>query len=192
MSEIRWPRVAVGVGFIYVSQLLLAGVDRAFGEGVEPLVFHQALFLGFTLFSFFLGGFVAGLLSSRRAILEPLLAALGAALLDAALPPLSAAQTTAGSWAFVVTTGFLLALIGGWMGLHVPTPTNRRAPQVMFWFALLVIVFGLPATLLAMGLPAWAVAVLVAIVGGVVYLRLMQAKAATSVSVRPGAAAVVD
>jgi hypothetical protein len=44
MREIRWRWVLAGVVFIYGSQLLLAGAGRVFGAGVEPLVFHQALF----------------------------------------------------------------------------------------------------------------------------------------------------
>ena len=192
MREVRWLWVVVGVAFIYGSQLLLAGVDRAFGAGLEPLVFHQALFLGFTLFSFFLGGFVVGLLSPGRTIVEPPLAALGASFLDAAFPPLSAVQAAAGVWLLIVTTGFVLALLGGWMGERLPTPTDMLAPRVFFWFALLVLAFGVPAAMVAIGIPAWAAAVLVAAVGGVAYWRSTRSHSGTSPSLRQGAVDVVE
>ncbi len=191
MREIKWRWVLVGVVFIYGSQLLLAGAGRAFGAGVEPLVFYQALFLGFTFFSFFLGGFVVGLLSPGRTVVEPPLAAVGAALLDAGFPPLSAVQTAAGSWPLIVMVGFVLALLGGWMGERLPTPTDRLAPRVMFWFALLVLAFGGPAALLALGIPAWAAAVLVATLGGLVYWRLTRSRPGTSTSIRQGGVGLV-
>jgi hypothetical protein len=162
----------VGVVFIYGSQLLLAGAGRVLGAGVENLLFHQTLFLGFTLFSFFLGGFVVGLYSPGRTIVAPPLAALGAAVLDAALPPSTAAQMAAGSWPFIVMTGFLLALFGGWMGERLPTPTDTPAPLVLFWSALLLVALGVPAAMLALGIPTWAAAVLLATAGGAAYWGL--------------------
>jgi hypothetical protein len=172
MRAIQWRWVLVGIVFIYGSQLLLGAAIQLFGAGVEHLQAHEAIFLGFTLFTFFLGGFVVGLLSPGTTIVEPPLAALAAALLDAALPPPTAAQAAAGSWPVIIMIGLLLAFVGGWMGERLPTPTNEIAPHVGFWFALLVLVFGLPATMVAAGVPTWITAVFVAGVGGFVYWRL--------------------
>jgi hypothetical protein len=98
----------------------------------------------------------------------------------------------AGSWLLIVTTGFVLALLGGWMGERLPTPTSMLAPRVFFWFALLVLTFGVPAALLAIGVPAWAAAGLVAAVGGVAYWRSTRSHAGQSASVRQGTVEVVD
>lgn len=172
MKRVQWRWVLVGIAFIYGAQLVLAGAARLLGPAVEALQVHQALFLAFTLFSFMLGGFVVGLLSPGVSVLEPALAALGAALLDALLPPPTAAQMAAGSWLVIVSTGLLLALVGGWMGERIPTPTDVAAPRVGFWFALLVLVFGLPAALVGLGVPGWLTAVLMAAGGTFVYWRL--------------------
>jgi hypothetical protein len=172
MPRVQWLWVLVGVAFIYGSQLLLGLVARAFGAGVEQLAGLQALFLAFTLFAFFLGGFVVGLFSPGTTIVEPPLAAFVAAVLDAVLPPATAAQLAPGSWLVIVMTGFLLAFVGGWMGEKLPTPAEGVAPRVMFWVAVLVLVFGLPAGMVGLGVPVWLTALLVLAVGAGGYWRL--------------------
>lgn len=172
MRGISWRWVLTGIILIYGAQLLLAVGGRLLGDGIEPLQFHQALFLGFTLSSFLLGGFVVGLLSPGTTIVEPPLAALGAALLDALFPPFSALQMAAGPWLLIVTIGFHLALLGGWLGKRLP---DVDTPRVLFWFALVVLAFGAPGALLALGLSPWIAAGLLATTGAFIYWRLMRA-----------------
>jgi hypothetical protein len=115
---------------------------------------------------------VVGLLSPGVTVIEPLLAAAGAVVLDLALPPPTAATLATGSWPVIVMTGLLLALVGGWMGERLPTPAGIPVQRVLFWFALLLLVLGLPATLVALGVPVWLTALVVAAGGGYVYWRL--------------------
>jgi hypothetical protein len=172
MPRVQWLWVIVGVAFIYGSQVLLGLVASTFGAGVEQLLGLQALYLAFTLFAFFLGGFVVGLLSPGSTVLEPPLAALLAGLLDIVLPPATAAQLAPGRWQVIVMTGVLLAFAGGWIGERMPTPAEGVAPRLLFWLAVLVLAFGLPAGMVGLGLPAWLAALVVLALGGGVYWRL--------------------
>ena len=102
---------------------------QPFGPTLEQLKVMQALFLTYTVASYFFGGFIVALLLPGRAVSEPGIAALTAAALDAFLPPGTAAQMAAAPWLVIVTTGFLLALMGGWIGERVRT----LGPSPLHW-----------------------------------------------------------
>ena len=102
---------------------------QPFGPTLDQLKVMQALFLTYTVASYFFGGFIVALLMPGRAVSEPGIAALAAAALDAFLPPGTAAQMAAAPWLVIVMTGLLLALVGGWIGERVRTP----GPSPLNW-----------------------------------------------------------
>lgn len=173
MRDIQWRWVLASVGFIYGSQLIMPFLAQPFGAMLDELRVMQALFLTYTVASYFFGGFGVVLLSPGKAASEPGIAALAAIALDVLLPPRTAAQMAAAPWLVIVMTGFLLALVGGWIGQQVKTPGPSPLSQptsLLGILALVFLAFLAPVWIVSVGTPLWA-ATLITVAGGALVYR---------------------
>jgi hypothetical protein len=77
-------RMLVGVGLMYAIQVVfLLVIIRYLMPVSGPIEFHKLIaHLGYTLAAFIVGGYVMGWMAERILILEPLVAAVGALLID--------------------------------------------------------------------------------------------------------------
>jgi hypothetical protein len=80
----RARRMLVGIGIMYITQVVfLLLIVRYLMPISGPVVFHNLVaHLGYTVAAFLVGGYIIGWMAERILIVEPLVAAIGALLID--------------------------------------------------------------------------------------------------------------
>ena len=165
MKEIV-KRVLVGVGFMYATQVIFLLLVRYFMPISGPVGFHNVIaYLGYTLAAFVVGGYVMGLMAERVLIFEPLLAAIGALLLDLLFTQagllkgagvfLFSLVLQAGNYKdalIVAAIGIVAAIAGAFVGERWAIPQEDWVSQSLLGIGLLGLLLG-PFFLLGIYLP---------------------------------------
>jgi len=166
MKEIA-KRVLVGVGCMYATQVIfILLIVRYLMPTSGPIEFHNVIaYLGYTLAAFVVGGLVMGLMAERVLIFEPLLAAIGALLLDFLFTQagllkgvgvfLFSLESQSGNYRDALTIaaiGIVAAIAGAFVGERWAIPQEDWVSQALLTIGLLGLLLG-PFFVLGIYLP---------------------------------------
>jgi hypothetical protein len=193
-ERIKWT--LVGFGITFGLQVLIGQILRLFTNASTNQDTYYFIIVGGTLGTFLVGGMVIGLMLDERAVLETIIAAISALVLNAVLSrvgvshnPLFFAESNNAAWsAIVVVIAVILAIAGSLIGGRISAPQSDWVSNTMLVVGLIAVVVG-PYVLFIKEVPVFALViigvVMLAGVGIAIWLFTHESHPEDEISISP-------
>ena len=167
-ERIKWT--LVGFGIMFGLQVLIGQILRLFSGITTNQDTYYFIIVGGTLGTFLVGGIVIGLMLDEHAVIESIVAAISALVLNALLSkvgvshnPLFFAESNNALWSgIVVVIAVILAIAGSLIGGRINAPQSDWVSNALLVIGLIAVVVG-PYVLLINEVPVFALVIIGAV-----------------------------